>query len=133
MNDNRRILYPVPGLAIAALVAASAARPAPTDVPDAVRSILQRSCAVSGCHRGNYPAKKLSLEPGTFPESAVGVASRQVPDQTLIDPGAPDKSYLLRKVAGAEGIAGKRMPIGRKSLTSGEIQALRDWIEGLDR
>jgi mono/diheme cytochrome c family protein len=119
--------------AFAAVVATSAARPAPADLPERVQAVLRTSCAVSGCHRGNFPAKKLDLTPGPFPDSAVGVPSREVPELKIIDPGDPGRSYLVRKVTEGAEIAGKRMPIGRKPLAPEEIQALRDWIEGLDR
>lgn len=115
------------------LVAASAAGPVDDGIPERVRSLLRQSCAVSGCHRGSFPAKKLDLTPGAFPENAVGVASRQVPELKLVDPSLPDKSYLLLKVSEGAEVAGKRMPIGRKPLSPEDIQAVREWIEGLAR
>ena len=118
---------------VVAAAAASAARPTPADLPERIQSILQRSCAVSGCHLGRFPAKKLNLAPEAFPGNAVGVASRQVPGFKLVDPAAPDKSYLLMKVSEGAEIAGKRMPIGRRPLDPEEIQVLREWIDGLDR
>jgi len=117
----------------AAAVVASAARTATVDLPERIQTILQRNCAVSGCHRGHFPAKKLNLTPGVFPDNAIGVASREAPGMKLVDSADPDKSYLLMKVAGREGIAGKRMPLGRKPLEPEEIQALLDWIDGLER
>jgi len=119
------------GTTICAVFISSAVRPAAAEIPDQVQSIIKRSCAVSGCHQGKFSPKKLDLTPGVFPDNARGVASREVPELKLVDPTDPDKSYLLMKVAGQEGISGKRMPIGRKALDPEEIQALRDWIKSL--
>ena len=119
------------GTTICAVFISSAVRPAAAEIPDQVQSIIKRSCAVSGCHQGKFSPKKLDLTPGVFPDNARGVASREVPELKLVDPTDPDKSYLLMKVAGQEGISGKRMPIGRKALDPEEIQALRDWIKSI--
>jgi hypothetical protein len=49
-----------------------------------------------------------------------------------IEPGDPDKSYLLRKVSGTQldaGGTGGRMPLGRPPLSADELATLRRWIE----
>ena len=63
-----------------------------------VSEVFAVSCAFSGCHSGGEPAAGLLLE-GDFAARIVGVASEQRSDLKLVDPGNPNKSYLLIKVA----------------------------------
>lgn len=90
--------------------------------------IFKRSCSTSGCHRGAYPKAKLDLGPETMLEAVRDVPSRQVGELKLVDTTAPEKSYLILKVRGDEGITGKRMPINAPPLTGGEIKTVRLWI-----
>ena len=62
-------------------------------------------------------------------DQLVGVASRTKPGATRVIPGDPDNSYIIRKVEGASGIEGRRMPNdGPPYLTDGQILILRRWI-----
>ena len=40
-------------------------------LPAPVKKIIARSCSVSGCHQGKYPASNLSLEPDKLPGAAL--------------------------------------------------------------
>jgi|GEM_PF-6257547 len=63
-------------------------------------------------------------------DNIVNVASSCGPP--YVDAGAADESFLFAKVTG-QGIpagCGAQMPLGRTPLTDGEIQLLRDWIDG---
>jgi len=102
-----------------------------TQALDAVKRIIKQSCGVTGCHSGKYPAANLNLEPEKFPTSAAGVLSLGMPDLKIVDPGAPEKSYLLAKVRGASGIVGKRMPMNRDPLTEEQIRRIEEWIKSL--
>jgi hypothetical protein len=62
---------------------------------DNVKRILKHNCSAAGCHFGKYPPAGLSLEPERFPASVVGVASQEKPGSLIVDPAAPEKSYLL--------------------------------------
>ena len=103
----------------------------PKGVPDPVKKILLRSCAVAGCHQGAYPAQNLNLDPENIRASAVNAASRENPALKIVDPAEPEKSYLLMKIRGDRGIAGKRMPYGADPLKAADIQAIRDWLISL--
>ncbi|HEX2694411.1 MAG TPA: DUF5777 family beta-barrel protein, partial [Acidobacteriota bacterium] len=106
-----------------------AARP-DAPVPGEVKAVFQKNCAV--CHKGKHPPKKLDLEPGRLPASVVDVPSTEQADLRLIDTAAPESSYLLKKILGAEGISGKRMPPPSKpALAQDELAVLENWIMGL--
>jgi hypothetical protein len=47
-----------------------------------------------------------------------------------VDPGNPDRSYMVHKIEGRAGIVGRRMPFnGPPYLTDGQILIMRRWIE----
>ena len=91
-----------------------------------VSEVFAVSCAFSGCHSGGEPAADLSLE-GDFAASIVGVASEQRPGFKLVDPGNPNKSYLLMKVRGDDEIISQQMPPGTP-LSAEQVEIIRAWI-----
>ena len=91
-----------------------------------VSEVFAVSCTISGCHSGGEPAAGLSLE-GDFAASIVGVASEQRPDLKLVDPGNPNKSYLLIKVRGDDEIVSQQMPPGNP-LSAEQVEIIRAWI-----
>jgi mono/diheme cytochrome c family protein len=129
MNKKTRILFlALLTLAVAGLLSAAAAA-GPQDVPDDVKAIFAKHCA--GCHKGKNPPTGLSWEPDQI-LSAVDAPSRGVPASKIIDSASPEKSYLLKKVGGGSGMAGRSMPPGR-ALTKDEIATLTAWLEGLKK
>ena len=96
-----------------------------------VTSVFKTHCAVSGCHKGKYPKKKLTLEEDKFFEAIVNVNSLQVDSLKLVDTKQPEKSYLLMKVKGTEGIVDDRMPIDAPPLVDEEIEVIEKWIQSL--
>jgi hypothetical protein len=102
-----------------------------TPLPDNVKSIIGRSCSVSGCHQGKYPAGNMRLEPGKFFSSTLNAPSQEVAGQKIIDTSAPEKSYLLAKIKGEPGIIGARMPAGPAPLPADEIKTIEAWILSL--
>ena len=91
-----------------------------------VSEVFAVSCTISGCHSGGDPAGDLSLE-GDFAGRLVGVDSGQRPDLKLVDPGNPDKSYLLIKVRGDDEMVSQRMPPGNP-LPAEQVEIIRAWI-----
>ena len=91
-----------------------------------VSQVFAVSCAISGCHSGEQPAAGLSLE-GDFATRIVGVDSGQRPDFKLVDPGNPNKSYLLIKVRGDDEIISQQMPPGAP-LSAEQVEIIRAWI-----
>ncbi len=91
-----------------------------------VSEVFAMSCAFSGCHSGGDPAAGLSLE-GDFAGRIVGVASEQRAGFLLVDPGNPNKSYLLLKVRGDDEIISQQMPPGNP-LPAEQVEIIRAWI-----
>lgn len=87
--------------------------------------------ACTACHTnvGRTPAGGLNLLPDAAYAALVNVASRTNPGTERVVPGDPDNSLLVRKLEGAPGIVGARMPFnGPPYLTSGQILIIRRWI-----
>ncbi len=125
----------IAAVAIALCLSFPTAGKADTDVrvqaPARVKTIVKKNCGVSGCHSGKYPAANLSLEADDFPASVIDVASTEKPGLKIVSPGAPEESYLMRKVKGAPGIEGKRMPLNRDPLGEDQIRELEEWIRSI--
>ena len=88
------------------------------------------------CHsdEGRVPASNLVLLAGRSYQQLVGRASTSKPGATLVIPGDPDNSYLVKKLEGASDIIGLRMPRNTGPfLTEGQMRVIRRWIaEGAD-
>ena len=91
-----------------------------------VSEVFAASCTFSGCHSGGDPAADLSLV-GDFAARIVGVDSGQRPDFKLVDPGNPNKSYLLIKVRGDDEMVSQQMPPGNP-LSAEQVEIIRAWI-----
>jgi len=117
--------------ALAGLVGPLAAAPGLEAVPGPVAKILRQNCALAGCHAGRAPAKKLNLEPGLVLASAIDRPSAGRPEVKIIDRIDPEKSYLLAKISGGEGIEGSPMPLDRDPLSPADQRSLRDWVLSL--
>lgn len=92
-------------------------------------NIFSTSCARAGCHGGSDPQLGLDLSAGNARESLVNVPSQERPELLRVEPGAPDRSYLIHKVEGRPSIVGEQMPFGQPPLSQEKINALRTWIE----
>ena len=70
---------------------------------DDVTSILERSCALGGCHLSGPGAGGLVLgrSAAALRTAIVNVPSRQNPTMALVTPGDPDRSWLVAKLRGA--------------------------------
>ena len=88
-------------------------------------NIFTQNCALSGCHTGNSAPLGLRLDSGNSFVNIFEQPSTEAPGSTLIIPGDPDNSYLVRKI---EGTAGARMPKDLPALSPQKIQAIRDWV-----
>jgi hypothetical protein len=97
-----------------------------------VQEIVDEKCAFAGCHTGANSPKGLDMSEGMLAPNLVGVKSADGP-WLRVKPGDPANSYLLKKVLGAPGIKGDRMPRGGRPLTAQEISAIEAWIKSLPR
>ena len=102
-------------------------------VPEPVQKIFHRSCGVVGCHQGRFPKMALNLETPEGTAGTIGASSTERPELKLVEPGDPEKSYILLKIRGDRSVSGSRMPKSRDPLRPEEIQAVRDWITALKK
>ncbi len=122
---------------VLAVLAVVSNRPAPaqtlSDLESEVADIFQQSCARIGCHAGSDPQMGMSLEGDLFFDHTVGASSRERPDLELIRPGAPDSSYLIKKVRGDEDIIGAPMPMTGNRLSDADIETIQEWVVALGK
>ena len=88
--------------------------------------------ACIGCHsdQGRNPASNLVLLDGRSYSQLVGRASVGKPGATLVIPGDPDNSYLVKKLEGTADIVGLRMPRNNGPfLSEGQMLVIRKWIQ----
>lgn len=88
-----------------------------------------RSACVS-CHTaGSRTAGGLILDHEVAYDQCVNAPSRAKAGAIRVIPGDPENSYMIHKLEGTPGIAGKRMPLnGPPFLTDGQILIIKRWI-----
>ena len=91
--------------------------------------IFTPNCAKAGCHSAASASNDLVLEAGRayseiVNEPAVGNSSLD-----LIEPGDPDRSYLIKKLRGDPDITGERMPLDDPgALTQEQVDGILGWV-----
>ncbi len=85
------------------------------------------SCALSGCHSGASPAAGLDLSPAAAYGSVVGVPAVQRSGMKRVEPGDPERSYLVKKMRGDADISGGRMPLGGPYVEA-QVRLVSDWV-----
>jgi methionine-rich copper-binding protein CopC len=83
--------------------------------------------ACAGCHSGATAPQGLRLDATSSYDLLVGVASSEVPTLQRVQPGDPDRSYLVQKLEGRAAV-GARMPLGGPYLEQATIDVIRQWI-----
>jgi hypothetical protein len=86
------------------------------------------ACATCHTSVGRTPAGGLDLSHAAAYDQLVNMPARAVSGSMRVVPGDPDRSYLVRTIEGASGIAGQRMPINGPYLTGEQIAMVRQWI-----
>jgi hypothetical protein len=90
----------------------------------------RRACVSCHTNVGRTPAGGLNLLPDAAYRALVNVPSVTNPGGIRVIPGDPGNSILVRKLEGAPGTLGARMPFGGPPfLTDGQIDIIRRWIE----
>ena len=86
------------------------------------------SCAVNGCHATlGQAGLSFDGDPNVVYQSLVGAPSHTSTFKRVA-PNAPGESFLFLKVSEDVPPTGSRMPVGSKTLSACEIDAIRDWI-----
>jgi mono/diheme cytochrome c family protein len=114
-------------LAIAVTLAPGAGLADESSFQKDVLPVINSQCVM--CHLPGAESGELSLLPDPW-ASLVGIASRQS-SLKLIEPGAPDKSYMYLKLTNAQdsvGGSGLQMPPTHR-LEDTQIEAICRWIE----
>ena len=88
-------------------------------------NVFDASC--TSCHAGAAAPLGLRLDAGNSFVNLVGVSSRQVGSLQRVEPGAPDRSYLIRKLEGTAAEGGQ-MPLGGPPVPAATIAFVRQWI-----
>ena len=113
--------------------------PPPDHCPDAGPNMPQPSACVPLRHR-DFTTEIVPLFSGCGGETCHSFAAGAIASQigtlaseccnqiAVIEPGRPEKSYLLSKLAGTDLCAGDRMPLGRSAFNNDDLQAVSDWI-----
>src|SRR5262245_5534009 len=112
--------------------------PQPSSVPVSfiadIQPIFTQNC--TSCHNATTRSGGLVLEASVAFANIVQVPSGQVPSQNYVESGAPERSYLFRKITGAPGINGSRMPRNDPAFFDRNptlLELVRQWIqEGAD-
>lgn len=91
--------------------------------------IFTPTCAKAGCHASASASDGLVLEAGQAYGNLVGRPATQRSNLARVQPGDPDRSYLILKLRGDPSITGLRMPQdGPPYLTSEQIEGIAAWI-----
>jgi hypothetical protein len=86
-------------------------------------------CTSAACHDASFPQASLNLTPGNAYAALVGIASEECPATQLVSPSAPTDSYLVHKLQGSGPcFVGSKMPKPPSTISTAEIQLVRDWI-----
>jgi hypothetical protein len=100
------------------------------EIFDASDSSGRPACIQCHTNVGRNPSGGLNLTSTASYASLVGAGSLLKPGAIRVIPGDPDNSYLIQKLEGTAGIAGRRMPFsGPPYLTAGQILVIKRWIE----
>ncbi|MCA9564042.1 MAG: hypothetical protein KC561_11170 [Myxococcales bacterium] len=94
-----------------------------------VQAIFDARCV--RCHGGRAAASRLDLSPGGAYDQIVSQPSHQAPSLNLIEPGQPQRSYLLLKVRDEHveaGGRGRQCPLGEDPLSPGDLSSIERWI-----
>ena len=95
----------------------------PSLASDIVAPIAAKSCASGmGCHAAMD-------KPAGFYDQLVNRIAEQCGDiRLMVEPGQPERSYLIHKLVGKNVCTGQTMPKDQPLLADAEIQIIYDWI-----
>lgn len=90
--------------------------------------IFTPNCAKAGCHDAATATEGMILEAGQSYGLIVNHRASQSP-LDRIEPGDPERSYMIKKLRGDPDITGSQMPFDRPgSLTAEQMAGLIGWV-----
>jgi hypothetical protein len=91
--------------------------------------VFTPSCAKSGCHDAATASGGMVLAAGRSYAEIVNRVSSERSTLDRIEPGDPERSYLVKKLRGDPDIAGSRMPLDRPGgLPQDQIDGIIAWV-----
>lgn len=91
--------------------------------------IFTPNCAKAGCHSAAAASNDLVLEAGSSYSEIVNRPAVGNSSLDLIEPGDPDRSYLIKKLRGDPDITGERMPLDNPgALTQEQLDGILGWV-----
>lgn len=88
-----------------------------------VQVILENNCGGAGCHIGER-TNGVRLDSYNNVMNSVGTQY----GTEIVEPGEPDNSPIVDKIANDDPQEGERMPQGGSPLSDDQISLIRDWI-----
>lgn len=98
----------------------------PSFSQDIFEIFTRRGCTASSCHGGGAGDLFMTSATQAY-NNLVDVASPTSGEVRVIPNGAAN-SYLVKKLEGASGIAGSRMPLGGTPLDNIDLTNTKNWI-----
>ncbi len=108
--------------------AASGCKP---DIDTIQKTVFVPQCATSGCHGTTRALSPLDLQSPGVEARLVGARGIDCSSETLIVPGNPNASFLVRKLRDATPSCGSRMPRNGESLAAEDLACIEQWIAAL--
>jgi hypothetical protein len=91
--------------------------------------IFTPTCAKAGCHAASAASGGMVLEAGRAYAEIVNRRSTERSDLDRIEPGDPERSYLIKKLRGDADITGTQMPQDRPgSLSREQLDGIIAWV-----
>lgn len=91
--------------------------------------IFTPNCAKAGCHDAASASGGQVLAAGVSYGQIVNVRSTENSTLDRIEPGDPERSYMVKKLRGDPDIVGGRMPLDRPGgLSQEQIDGLIAWV-----
>ncbi len=91
--------------------------------------IFTPTCAKAGCHAASAASGELVLEAGQAYGQIVNRPAVGNTSFDRIEPGDPERSYLIKKLRGDPDITGERMPLDNPgSLTQEQMDGIVGWV-----
>ena len=91
--------------------------------------IFTPTCAKAGCHAASAASGGMVLEAGRAYGEIVNHPSSEQSTLNRIQPGDPDRSYMIKKLRGDPDITGSQMPQDNPgSLSRAQLDGLIAWV-----
>ena len=91
--------------------------------------IFTPNCAKAGCHAASAASGEMVLEAGQAYGQIVNRPAVGNSSLDRIEPGDPERSYLIKKLRGDPDITGDRMPLDNPgSLTQAQMDGIIGWV-----